>query len=325
MPPPLPLRRILFVRTDRMGDLLMSLPAIHAVRRTFPETEIHLLIQKELIPLLEEHPDLDRLLPFEPKKSGGWGGIVRAASRLRRERFDAVIVMNPTRLFHAASFLAGIPLRIGYRRKLGFLLTRSLPDTKVSRNLHESQYNLELVRLLGIPVPEGTLRLPERPEAEAQARRLLAAHDCAAGQPLIAVHPWTSNPSKSWPLDSFWRAARSLGKGNRRLLLIGQSQAGSASPSSLPSELVNLTGKTSLEVLPALLRRCAFLLSNDSGPVHVASAVGTPAIVVAPREHARQLERWKPLGTGHRILIDPTVEEVVAAAEGILQAREVVG
>lgn len=314
------LRRILFVRTDRMGDLLMSLPAIHAVRRAFPQAETQLLLQKELAPLLEGHPDLDRLLPFEPKQASGWSGIFRTARRLRRERFDAVIVMNPTRLFHAASFLAGIPLRIGYRRKLGLLLTRSLPDTKASRDLHESQYNLELVGLLGIPAPEGTLRLPARQEAEAEARQLLAEHRVPDGQPVIAVHPWTSNPAKSWPLDSFWRTVGVLRKGSHPLLLIGQSSPEEAGRGSIPAGLVDLTDKTPLAVLPSLLRRCAALLSNDSGPVHIAAAVGTPVVVVAPREHARQLERWKPLGPGHRILIDPTVEQAAQAVNETLRA-----
>jgi len=305
-----------------MGDLLMSLPAIHAVRRAFPQAEIQLLLQKELIPLLEGHPDVDRLLPFEPKEGQGWLGILRMGQRLRRARFDAVIVLNPTQLFHASSFLAGVPLRVGYRRKFGRLLTRSLLDTKASRNLHESQYNLELVRLLDIPVPEGTLWLPERPEAETQARQLLAAHGLCADQTLIAVHPWTSNPDKSWPLDSFWQVIHSLREGNHRLLLIGQSPSGETRPKSIPSGLTNLTDKTSLAVLPSLLRRCAVLLSNDSGPVHIAAAVGTPAVVVAPREHARQLERWRPLGTGHRILIAPTVEEAAQAVKETLQAKK---
>ena len=300
----------------------MSLPAIHAVRRAFPQAEIQLLLQKELVPLLEGHPDVDRLLSFEPQEGKGWLGILRMAQRLRRERFDAVIVLNPTKLFHTASFLAGVPLRAGYRRKFGRLLTRSLLDTKSSQNLHESQYNLELVHLLDIPVPEGTLWLPERSEAEAQARQLLAENGLSENQTLIAVHPWTSNPKKSWPVDSFWQVIHSLREGNHHLLLIGRSPSGETRPESIPSGLTNLTDKTSLAVLPSLLRRCSVLLSNDSGPVHIAAAVGTPAVVVAPREHARQLERWRPLGAGHRILIAPTVEEAAQAVKETLQARK---
>jgi len=166
------------------------------------------------------------------------------------------------------------------------------------------------------------LRLPERPEAEAQARQLLASNGLSENQTLIAVHPWTSNPNKSWPLDSFWKVIHSLREGDHRLLLIGQSPSGETRPESIPSGLTNLTDKTSLAVLPALLRRCAVLLSNDSGPVHIAAAVGTPAVVVAPREHARQLERWRPLGAGHRILIAPTVEEAAQAVKEILQGRK---
>ena len=304
-------RKLLIVRTDRMGDLLMSLPAIRSIRREMPGTSIHLLAQRQLHPLLEGHPDLDHLHPFEPGQDRGGRRLLRAAAWLRRERFDAVIMMNPSKFFHAASFLAGVPLRIGYRRKLGFLLTRSLPDTKGERDLHETEYNLELVRLLGIPAKGEPPSLPPRPELERRARELLEQSGLPSGVRPVALHPWTSNPAKNLPAELFWETARWLIGEGQTVLLIGQPEEGE--PAAVPSGVVNLVGRTPLEILPSVLRRCRLLLSNDSGPVHVAAAVGTPTLVVAPRSHERQLRRWRPAGTAHRILMDPNAEEVVRA------------
>jgi len=301
-----------------MGDLIMSLPAVHAVRKFLPETEITLLIQKELEPLLEGHPDVDRILGWSPAEGAGWNRILRWGWRLRKYRFDASVTLNPTKLFHAAPFFAGIPTRIGYRRKLGILLTAALPDTKANRNLHETDYNLELVRLLGVPRSKPVIHLPQRTGTEREADWLLQSHGLTQTSRPIAVHPWTSNPVKSWPLESFAELADRLHADHRPILVIGGPESLPLMErwkSQAPDQVVDLVGKIPLRTLPALLRRCSLLVSNDSGPVHVAAAVGTPTIVVAPKSHAMLLARWRPIGTGHLLLLSPSVAEVVAAVK----------
>jgi heptosyltransferase-2 len=292
------------IRNDRMGDLLMSLPAVHEIRRAFPEAELTLLVQEGLRPLLEGHPDIDRLLAWDTKEGVDcgrilqWAWTVRWVWRLRRYRFDSVIIFNPTRLFHVATFLAGIPTRIGYRRKTGILLTGSLPDTKAQRNLHEVDYNLELVRLLGIRPSTPVMALPMRPEAEAEAEGLLEGCGFTSMSRPIALHPWTSNPVKAWPMEAFCAVARRLDEMGQSILIIGGLEAvplmeqwrAEMGPDP-PHRTMDLVGRTPLRVLPALLRRCAVLVSNDSGPVHVAAAVGTETVVVTPQAHAHLLGR----------------------------------
>jgi len=311
-------RKILAIRNDRMGDLLMSLPAVHRIRQTFQKASLSLLLHKDLEPLLQEHPDIDQLLTWNPKEGKGWSGIFQWARRLKKERFDAVVIFNPTRLFHVATFFAGIPIRIGYRRKWGGLLTGSLPDTKASRGLREVDYNLELIGLLGIAPSseEPVLVLPRRENTEQEVDELLKRHGLWASNCLVAFHPWTSNPTKGWPLDSFQGVIRNLRTHGQPVLVIGGHEEQPVMErwrSSLPQGTVDLVGKVPLRALPALLSRCTVLVSNDSGPVHVAAAVGTPTIVVAPKTHAELLSRWRPLGKGHRILLSPSTDEVTEA------------
>jgi heptosyltransferase-2 len=310
------IEKILCVRTDRMGDLLLSLPAVHALRQAFPDTQITLILQHGLEDLLQDHPDLDQVQPWDPCKGQGWGEIFRWSWRLRQEQFDVAVVFNPTQFFHVATFLAGIPLRIGYRRKWGFLLSRSILDTKASRQLDEVEFNLELVRLLGISTSQPQLILPRDPKAEEECRQFLARQGQPNSQPPIAVHPWTSHPSKAWPLESFSKVIEQLATFGRPILIIGgpeSSDSMSRWEPTLSVNVVDLVGRLPLRLLPALLRGCALLISNDSGPVHVAAAVGIPTVVVAPQEHARLLRRWCPSGQGHLLLLSPKVEEVISS------------
>ena len=308
MPRPFAPKRILLVRTDRMGDLLMNLPAIQAIRQYFPNTHIALLLRQDLFPLLEGHPAVDQLIPYDPAQGQGWTALWHWGRKLRPFRFDAVLIFNPTRLFHAAAFLAGIPQRMGYRRKWGFLLNSSLEDTKSIRRRHEVGYNLELLELLGIHHPSATLSIPTTADQEAQARALLEEDSTP-----IALHPWTSNPAKALPLDFFENVAGELSRQGRRLLWIGEPGPEIERPSRSEGTR-DLTGQVPLRLLPALLKQCGILISNDSGPVHVAAAVGTPTIVVAPQAHAPVLKRWAPVGPGHTLLLSPSVQQVVTAA-----------
>ena len=295
-----------------MGDLLLSLPVASAIRAALPAAEVTLLLREELQPLLEDHPDLQRLLTWEPAESGDVPCAFRLARRFRPFRFDAVLVLNPTKALHLACFLAGIPVRIGYRRKWGFLLSRSIPDTKAERSLHEVEYNLELVRLLGIPATRREVLLPPKPALQREAVDLLISSGVPSHERPIAIHPWTSNPAKGWPMERFLETARNLRGQGRAVLWMGETDPATPSPSAPPG-VVDLCRRIPLKLLPEVLRRCSALLSNDSGPAHVAAAVGTPVVVVAPREHALQLERWKPLGPRHRTLLSPEVSEVLAA------------
>ena len=306
--------RILFIRTDRMGDLLMALPAVHLLREVFPRAEISVLVQKGLASLLESHPDINRIFEWDPAKEAGWISLIRFSLIVRREKYDIAVISNPTRFFHVAVFLAGIPTRVGYRRKAGLLLNRSLPDTKAVRDLREFEYNLELVSLLGISKSPPQFFLPKRPEKEKLADEILCRNGFSLTDRPVALHPWTSNPVKEWKRGNFEELARQLTNHGQKVIVIGGEESrDEAARWIIPSRhmFLNLVGAVSLDILPSLLRHCSILVSNDSGPVHVAAAVATPVIVVAPEVHAPLLERWKPWGDENVILLSPSVEHVI--------------
>ena len=320
------IRHLVAIRTDRLGDVLMNLPAINALRRRFSHATITLVVREPLSDLLRGQPGIHDVQPAPPAWFTGWLGTVRMAWRLRQGRYDAAVILNPTRAAHIASFLAGIPIRVGYARKWDFLLTDTLPDRKQETARHEVEYNLELVALLGA-APRAdelhpTLTVP--PHDREQVHRLLRDVGLTHQKPIVAIHPWTSDPVKQWPLTSMAELIEILGRDERlELVLIGGAEEEEHARhflAGLRTPIASFVGRLSLKQLAALLRTCQTLVSNDSGPVHVAAAVGTPTVTLfTGRRPAATPLRWGPRGAGHVILAGPhpempiSVEEVIAA------------
>jgi ADP-heptose:LPS heptosyltransferase len=207
-------------------------------------------------------------------------------------------------------------MRVGYRRKWGWLLTHALPDRKAIGERHEVEYNLDLVRALGIEVPPNPpFRLPIDTRAERAVEQLLEPLRIGHDERLVALHPWTSNPRKQWPGEWFGRLAeRLIGLGRVRVLLLGgasERALGRGTPGLRQVAVVDLVGRLSLPQTAALLRRVRVLVSNDSGPVHVAAAVGTPTVVLfGGSSPATGPQRWGPWGPGHTVLCKPALDQI---------------
>jgi heptosyltransferase-2 len=302
-------RRILIVRTDRIGDVLLSTPVIKALRQKFPQAYICMLVSPYTKDALEGNPDLDRIITFDKdaKNSQGWLGALKFAWLLRKKKFDLAIVLHPTTRMHLLTFLAGIPKRLGYDRKSGFLLTDRIKHTKEYGQKHESEYALDLIRYLGIQAQDKTLFMPIKQESEKWVEVLFSQVGIKDSDKLLIIHPTASCHSKTWPGERFAEAADKLAQkyGFKVVIVSGPKdlqQAGEVIK-NMRSQALNLAGKTSLSQLASLLRRCQLFISTDSGPMHVASALGVPVITIFGRSQAGlSPQRWGPLGEKSRVL-----------------------
>ena len=228
--------------------------------------------------------------------------------------FDLAVVSNSTKRLHLAVWLAGIRQRVGYDRKWGWTLTHRLPDRKALGERHEVECNLDLVRALGLSdvVPEWpNFKLDNERE---QISQLLAGQGIGTGEPIVAVHPWTSNPVKQWPLERFRRVIQESAVRSRAVVLIGGSDEAARAATVMPAganRVINLVGKLPLAQTAALLARSRVLVSNDSGPMHLAAAVGTPTIALfGTADPATGPARWGPWGHGHTVIVRPTMEAI---------------
>lgn len=321
MSPPVPLRQILFIRTDRLGETLLTLPAVAALRAMVPQAAVTLLVHPALAPLLAGSPGAERILTFDGASHPlWWVRALRLARQLRPLRFDLAIVSNPMKELHLALRLAGVPHRAGYDRKWGWCLTRRVPDRKALGERHEVEYNLELVKAaIGAPLPPSVPQWPWPSFEREQGATLPSA-------PFIAVHPWTSNPLKQWPLTRYQAVIRVIAQ-QRPVVILGGAETRPRVAQVLPTDqprVANLVGRLTLRQLAATLQRAAALLSNDSGPVHLAAALGTPTVVLfGTPDAATGPRRWGPWGGSHTVIWKASMEaigidEVIAAVEQTL-------
>ncbi|MFH1381172.1 MAG: lipopolysaccharide heptosyltransferase II, partial [Candidatus Omnitrophota bacterium] len=295
-------KRILLTRTDRIGDVVLSTPAIKAVRDKYPDSYIAFMVRPYAKDIVDGNPYLDEVIIYD--KYGKQKGLISTilfALDLRKKKFDLSIMLHPTNRVHLISFLAGIPKRIGYDRKLSYLLTRKVPHLKQEGKKHESEYTLDLLKTIGIAAKEKELFVPVHEKDIEKVEKLLSEYHVGKDVLLIAINPGASSRSKMWPPRNFAKLADSLTEKFRARILIvsnaANKEAANATALAMKYEPVNFAGRTTVGELAALLTKCDLFISNDSGPVHIASAVGTPVVSIFGRRNpGLSPRRWGPTG-----------------------------
>ncbi|OIO39524.1 MAG: hypothetical protein AUJ75_01180, partial [Candidatus Omnitrophica bacterium CG1_02_49_10] len=200
----MPPKKILIFRTDRMGDVLLNLPLINCLKEHYAPCHLTIVAKRELSGLLSLNTDIDDIIPFDEDMEGRSAfSNIAFASGLKKRRFDLAVVSNPSKALHIISFLAGIPRRVGYRRKWDFLLTDTIEDKKSEGSKHEVEYNLDLARALGIEPKEARFSLSPLEEDTKEVERILHGYGIKDPGRLILLHPHSSNPVKIWPRERF--------------------------------------------------------------------------------------------------------------------------
>ncbi|CBE68699.1 MAG: lipopolysaccharide heptosyltransferase II [Candidatus Methylomirabilis oxygeniifera] len=332
------LRSILVASPNWLGDAVLALPALANLRRSFPSVRISLLVRPWLSPLFRSLPCIDELVELP-----GRGELKWAATALRQREFELALLLPNSFRIALISRLAGIPHRVGYATDWrDSLLTVGVRPSS-GTPLHQADAYLGLLRALQWDAwvrPTGFLRPPG---SDAEVEKLLAESGLPPHAPVVGMTPGaTYGTAKRWPVERFAEVADRLAdRFGTVALLFGSSREASltrAIRSRMRGAVIDFGGRTTLAELAGLLSRCALLLTNDTGPMHLASALGIPCVALfGPTDP----HRTGPLGSGHQVLHNPPtcspcryrdcpidhrcmqeldVERVVAAAE-ILLAR----
>lgn len=299
-------KKILAVRNDRFGEFLLNIPALQALKKSYAGAKLTLIVDPYVQELARCIDFVDEVIIWENIRHK-FSQIYKFGKELKARNFDLCLIFNPSKELNIISFLAGIPIRVGYNRKWGILLTKKTEDKKYLGQRHEIEYNLELLSLIGI-------------QAEDKALSLKIDDGIIKGED-IALHPFTSDPVKQWPIENFRKLAQSLVKElDKKVILVGGKEElnkGVAYFDNLGADIINMAGRTTLIQLAALLKKCRLLISGDSGPVHLACAVGTQVIAIFRNDiPGKNAKRWGPWGEGHAViekpgLADITVDEVL--------------
>ena len=281
------LNSVLIRGTNWIGDVVMTFPAIAAVRETLPKARITVLVKPWVADLVRMHPAVDEVVVYErPGRHDGLGGLLTLARELREKRFDAAILLQNAIEAAILARLARIPVRAGYSTDArGLLLTHPVERTPQIKTVHQSLYYLEMLKALGFRSSGGSLRIAATEQQRLSAERLMGQFGIAGCRPLVGISPGAAyGPAKRWFPERFAAVAdRLTERFSCPVLLFGSAgdrSSTEAVQSAAKSALIDIAGKTNLGDAIALIARCDLFVTNDSGLMHVAGALGVPTVAI---------------------------------------------
>ena len=301
--------KILLVRPDGIGDEILSLPVATALRRLLPDARLIFLSSAYAAPVLWHHADVDEIRTLEGRES------FLELVRLFRD-LDAVVFLKPFRRLMAAAWLARVPLRVGTGyRWYSWLLNRRVYDHRSDFAKHEMDYNLGLLKGLGLNPPDG---VPPRLSVTGDERRWA---EVFLGQAIrrIVVHPGGFS-SRIWKAGQFRDLVCRLAGERCEVVLIGSQQErerfrSESGVMEWPAGVRDLMGTLSLRQLMAVVAESHAVVSMSSGPMHLAAALGVATVSLFDPRRNQSPVRWRALGQGVLLIPEvPTCEKCIYQA-----------
>ncbi len=277
------MKKILVVNVNWLGDVIFSSPVFKALKTAYPRSKISCLAAPRVQEVLESIPGVDEIIVYDEEGSHRSPfAKLRLIRELSQKKFDAAFLLHRALTRALFVFLAGIPRRIGYDTKSrgAFLTCRiKAPD---ERKVHRSDYYLNVVESFGVAVTDRASLLTVDAKAEKEIRDMLYGYGVDERDFLVVIHPGGNWNLKRWPARHFSLLVKQLmGTGKCKVVISGSSQD-MALAGTIISELnhkpVVLTGKIDLKQLMALMKRANCVVSADSGPLHIASSVGSSVV-----------------------------------------------
>ena len=314
---------ILVIDFGQMGDVVLSLPALAALRQRFPRARITVAVGKPGRQIVELSGAADDVLVvdrvalrdgFAPLSIMRVVGVVQEA---RRRKFDFVIDLHSLSETNLLGFLSGAPRRLFSRRpgrSLDFLSNFRPQAPAEDLAKHAVERYLDVLAPLKIGEVSRVPRLPLKDEAERSVDQLFRKAKVGQGAPVVGVFPGAGHPSRRWPLERFGELARRLADtdGLHTALFIGPEELQQAKQirAAFPKDSTTPIERLDIPQLASALARISVLVSNDTGPVHIAAAVGTPTVVLVGRDGPNGYE---PVGRGHRSIFRAPIESITVA------------
>ncbi len=279
--------RILFRAANWVGDAIMTTPVLRALRKNFPESRISVLAKPWVVPVYEHSPYVDEMIVYDNNGRHKRGlGTIRLAKDLRKYGFDMALLMQNA--FEAAllTFLAGIPLRVGYNTDARTLLLN--PIIKLDPELkkqHLIEYYIGILKGASLVDDGSAMDLFISSEDRDLALKTLEKSGLDMNRPVIGINPGaTGGTAKRWFPERYARLCRKLSdKYGVKTLIFGgpaDTELGEMISARVPGACVNIAGKTSLGEAFALIEKCNLFVTNDSGLMHAAAALHVNQVAV---------------------------------------------
>jgi heptosyltransferase-2 len=312
----------LIVRLDEIGDMVMTSPFLRELRRCLPDAWLTLVVKPGVYNLVERCPHVNEVLTYnwdthwrlQPLRRHA-RALQLARERLWQRRFDIAVLPRWDADYYHTTFVAyfsGAAWRVGYSENVtnlkrqmnrGFdcLLTHILRD---AARKHELEHDLDVLRFLGGTVQNDQLELWVDEDDRAFAEEVFGGNGVKPDEKVVGLGPsGGTSPLKQWPVNHFIELGRRLLASHHCRLLVlggrGDAELGQQIEQELGSAVVNVVGKTTLRQMAALLSRCHLYVGNDSGPMHIAAAMGVPVVAMFGSSCHH---RFRPWGKQHTVL-----------------------
>jgi len=292
-------KNLLIIRTDRIGDVVLTLPLAQIVKKYYPECKVSLLLTEYTKTLAAENPYIDEILILrtENKKVS----LVKNLSVLERHHFDSCIVVSPSFIMALIVFLSEIKLRIGTGyRWYSFLFNSKIFAHRKFAEKHELEFNIDMLKPLGIDYTPKKEELDYSIKADnvshIETESLFAEEKINPRKPIIIIHPGSGGSSVDYPASKFKELIELIMQipGTQVILTGSEQEINLCSLMEIPGKTKNFAGKLSLARLIALIEKSHIFIANSTGPLHLAAALGKYVIGFYPNQLACSSKRWGP-------------------------------
>jgi len=278
------IKKILLIRLRRIGDVILTTPAISALRQGLPTASISYIIERPYRELVEGNPNLDKVIVLEKKQS--LRGFLKLIRLIRKEKYDVVLDFHGGPRASLITLFSKAKLKVGYKTKYkNFIYHIKLPRSLKEGYFHSVENHINLVKALGVEVKSlPPLYLPKAQKTEVEKVKKFIEENGLGGSKIITIHISAGNAFRNWGVDNIVQLTNLLAqRPDVKIILIGTSEDQKAEEEILnksTSSLLSLVGSLNLREVKELISHSSLFVGPDSGPMHIAASTSTPIVAL---------------------------------------------
>ncbi|MGB2579126.1 ADP-heptose:LPS heptosyltransferase [Elusimicrobium simillimum] len=300
-------KKFLLIRTDRIGDLISITPAISVLRRNFPHAYIAVLVSRYAADVVKNNPEIDEVIIKE--------SFFKTLSIIRSKKFNTAVIFFLDAYAALLTFFARIPLRIGPVSKIwAIFLNKGIRQNRSKVTRHEADFNMELLKPLFVYFHPAKPKIYVPKKDDIRAKNYLKDNFAIDRfDTLIMVHPGSKGSAQNWPSSNYAQLIRRIMQNcpEVKVMLTGSPQEQpmleAIAADAAPYKPMILKDSVELSDFIALINQCTFFVSNSTGPLHIAVALGKKTLSFYPNLKGCLPTRWGPYGKGHQVLMPEAV------------------
>lgn len=304
-------KNILIVRTDRIGDLILTLPLAGLIKKQYPDSKVSFLVREYTKNIVNNHPFIDEVLVL--KEVNGNVSLSDNINLIKQRNFDNCIVVYPRFRISLIIFLSRINIRIGTGyRWYSFLFNKKVYEHRKNAERHELEYNVSLLEKLEIKnsVAESNVGYNLKVDESSlhNVIKILLDEKLDLQKPIIIVHPGSGGSSVDLPVNKFADLVKMLDADNYQIILTGnKNEIELCEKIKSSGKVKNMAGRFNLDELAALISKSVMFISNSTGPIHIAAALGKYTVGFYPKIVSCSKERWGPY-TNKKLVYEPQID-----------------